>query len=114
MTLSNLLQEAKKLELQEYKKPSKIKEMKDKNIPFSGSPQKHPYDSDKVVLITDPYGGVQSYYEFNTEDISYVEELPAIVNIEGETMTMVRVWIKKGSVGIRCTPFLIEGIHQNK
>jgi hypothetical protein len=37
-----------------------------------------------------------------------VEELPNIVTVDGETVTMVRVWIKKMSIGMRCSPFIVE------
>jgi hypothetical protein len=37
-----------------------------------------------------------------------VEELPNIVNLEGKTIMMVRVWIKKMSIGLRCSPFVVE------
>jgi inorganic pyrophosphatase len=37
-----------------------------------------------------------------------VEELPNIVNLDGETIKMVRIWVKKMSVGILCSPFLVE------
>jgi inorganic pyrophosphatase len=47
-------------------------------------------------------------YEFIKEDISYFEELPNLVDPNGETVTMGRIWVKKGSLGIRCTPFIVE------
>ena len=82
--------------------------MRKTHIPFSGSPLKHPYDSKKVILLIDPYGGHTFYYEFRSNDISYVEELPNIVNLDGETVTMVRIWVKKMSVAILSSPFLVE------
>ena len=48
------------------------------------------------------------FYEFFKGDIAYVEELPSIVNLDGETVSMVRVWIKKMSIGMRCSPFIVE------
>ena len=42
------------------------------------------------------------------DDVTYVEELPNLVNLEGVAVPMVRIWIKKMSVGVRCTPFLVE------
>jgi inorganic pyrophosphatase len=56
----------------------------------------------------DPFSSNTSYYEFKSKDISYVEELPNIVNLDGETIKMVRIWVKKMSVGILCSPFLVE------
>ncbi len=101
-------QEAVKFQIQAYKKPKNIHILKETHVPFSGSPQKHPYDSDKVILVTDPFSTNTLYYEFNKDDISYLEELPNLVNLEGETITMVRVWVKKMSVGIRSSPFIVE------
>jgi len=28
------------------------------------------------------------------------------VDMEGNTLTMIRIWVKKGSVAVRCTPFI--------
>ena len=100
--------EAEKFEIQAYKRPKDGKAFRKTHVPFSGSPKRHPYDPEKVILIADPYNTQNLYYEFNKVDISYVEELPSIVNLEGETITMVRIWIKKMSVGVRCSPFIVE------
>ncbi len=108
MPLTHFLQEAKKFEIQSYELPRKSKDLKETHVPFSGSPRKHPYDHDKVILLTDPFSTNTSYFEFKIKDISYVEELPNIVNIDEETVTMVRVWIKKSSVGVRCLPFIVD------
>ena len=101
-------QESEKFEIEAYRRPKNLKELKKTHVPFSGSPLKHPYDSEKVILVGDPYSSHPFYYEFKSDDISYVEELPSIVNLKGETMTMVRVWVKKMSLGILCSPFLVE------
>lgn len=106
----NFPQETKKFEIQAYQRPRNLKELRKTHIPFSGSPLKHPYDPEKVILVADPYGSHTFYYEFKTSDISYVEELPSIVNLNGETVTMVRIWVKKMGVGILCSPFLVEDV----
>ena len=108
MPITKFLQETKKFEMQIYREPKNLNDMTKTHIPFSGSPQKHPHDSNKILLLTDPYSSNTSYYEFNTKDISYVQELPSIVNIKEETVTMTRVWVKKMSVGVRCAPFIID------
>lgn len=108
MPMIKILQEAKKFEIQPYKRPKDITDLKAENVPFSGSPLRHPYDSAKIILIADPYGNNTFYYEFKTEDISFVEELPSLVSMEGENINMARVWIKKRQVGVRCTPFVVE------
>lgn len=104
------LQEAIKFELQMYKRPATIESLRDNNVAFSGSPRKHPYDDEKIILIIDPYSSNPFYYEFNRNDIAYVEELPNIVNLDNETLMMVRVWVVKNSIGVRATPFLVGNI----
>ena len=79
-------------------------------IPYSGSPRKHPFETDRILLIADPFTTNTFYYEFNLADIGYVEELPRMTNIDGEAVSMARIWVKKGSMGVRCTPFLVENL----
>lgn len=101
-------QEAAKFQIEAYKKPRDLRLLRQNHVSFTGSPKKHPYDSDKVILIADPFSSDNLYYEFNKEDISYVEELPNLANLDGETIAVVRVWVKKLSVGIRSTAFIVE------
>jgi len=110
MTDAGYLKEAEKFEIQAYKRPKDLKTLRENHVPFSGSPRRHPYDSEKVVLVADPYSTQNIYYEFNKVDISHVEELPNLVNLEGETITMVRIWIKKMSIGLRFSPFVVEDV----
>ncbi len=112
MTMTNFLQEAQKFEIQVYKKkkPKDLEELKQNHVAFSGSPLRHPADAEKIVLVADPYSGNAFYYEFKVSDISYMEELPSLVNPEGETIPMARIWVKKKSVGVRCLPFLVGDI----
>jgi inorganic pyrophosphatase len=112
MATDSYPQEAPKFQIQVYKKPKDIHLMRKTHVSFSGSPKKHPYDPERVVLVADPFSTNNLFYEFTKEDISYVEELPNLVNQGGETITMVRVWVKKRSIGIRCSPFIVEDIRQ--
>jgi len=106
--MSTFLQESPKFELQRYEKPKSLQELRKTHVAFSGSPQKHPYDPEKVLLVPDPYSSNTSFYEFRADDISFVEDLVNLVDIDGETIHMVRVWVKKGSIAIRSTPFMVE------
>ena len=110
MPISKLLQQKTKFEIQTYKKPDNFKLLRNTHIAFTGSPQKHPTDSDKIIIIVDPYCHNTFYYEFNTDSISYVEEQPSIADINGDIITMARIWVKKDTVGIRCTPFIVNEI----
>jgi len=108
MASMNFPQEMKKFEIEAYKKPENLKELRKTHVPFSGAPHKHPYDPKKIILVPDPYSSIPFYYEFRSSDISFAEELPSIVNPDGETVKMARIWIKKMSVGLLCSPFLVE------
>jgi len=108
MPIDSFLQQAEKFEIQTYRKPKDLKLLKESHVAFSGSPQKHPYDPEKVILVADPFSTSTFYFDFNKDDITYVEELPNIVTLEGDAVPMARIWVKKMSVGVRCTPFLVE------
>ena len=99
---------SRKFEFQAYKRPQNIRDLINTHVPFSGAPQRHPYEPEKVILIPDPFSTHTFYYEFEAEDISYVEELPSLVDIEGKTISMVRIWVEKKSIGLRCSPFVVE------
>jgi len=108
--IMNPLEKSIKFEIQKFKKPQNIKEISKTHISFSGAPQKHPFDPEKVVLFVDPYSNNTFYYEFFRKDIGYLEELQNLTNLEGKTIKMVRLWLKKRSIGIRCTPFMVEDV----
>ena len=110
MALRHFPQEIKRFEVQAYERPKNLKNLARTHVAFSGSPRKHPYDPGKVILVVDPYSSNTFYYEFKAKDITFVEELPSIVDREGEVVTIVRAWVKKMAVGIRCAPFLVEDI----
>ncbi len=97
-----------KFEIQAYKKPSDLGRLKKTHVPFTGSPGKHPYAPDKAILVVDPCSTNTFYYEFEKEDISYAEELPNMVNLEGEALIMARIWVKKRSIAMRCSPFIVD------
>ena len=108
MTTKSLNQEQGNFDLQLYRRPKDPKELTKTHVAFSGSPQKHPFSSDKIILIADPYSGDSMFYEFNITDIYYAEKLPSLVNLDGETVSIARIWVKKNAVALRCSPFLVQ------
>ncbi len=107
MTITKHLKASEKFEIQTYKQPKDTATLMRTHVAFSGSPRKKSNDSRKIILIADPFSTDTFYYEFNTEDISYAEELPSLTSPSGETITMVRIWVKKMSIGIRSFPFRV-------
>jgi inorganic pyrophosphatase len=108
MSTSLLIKQTEHFEVDKFKRPKNIKHLNLTHIAFSGSPRKNPHDAFRIILVADPYSGNTFYYEFNIEDIAYVEELPKLVSPEEEIIPMVRVWVRKGSIAVRSTPFVVD------
>ncbi|MDI6797013.1 MAG: inorganic pyrophosphatase Ppa [Desulfatibacillaceae bacterium] len=109
MSIDALLEKCGTKELAPYEKKRSLPLT---HVPFSGHPRKHSPDLDRIILIPDPFSSATSFYEFNMADIDHAEKLPSIVTLEGETLTMVRLWVKKGSLGLLSTPFVVEDTRQ--
>ncbi len=107
MPISNLLATATKKELQKFDANMNREELSANFISFTGAPRKHPYDSSRLLLVLDPFSQHTSYYDFETGDIAYAEEVNTLVTPEGESVTMVRLWVKKGCIGIHSSPFQV-------
>ena len=108
MPIINFLKLKERFEIQKYRRPRAVD--RENYIPFSGSPRKHPHVRDKVILIVDPFSPNTFYYVFRVEDIAFAEDLPSITNIEGESVTMVRLWLNRKSTAVQCTPFIVDKI----
>jgi len=77
------------------------------HVSFEGTPRKHPSDKTKVILLTDPFSDKKVFFEFPISAIDYVEELETLSSVDGKSAVRMRLWIKKGSVGIRYEPFIV-------
>ena len=77
-------------------------------LAFTGSPRKHPYDDGKIVLLSEQSGGDSAIYEFKVSDIVGAQDLPSPVTEAGESYRIVRLWIRRGAVGIRYEPFEVD------
>lgn len=78
------------------------------NVAFTGTPRKHPYDPKKIILISDPLSANTVFYEFKLSQITHVEELSRQALENGESIQLVKIWIKKGSLALRYEPFIVE------
>lgn len=110
MNTSLLMQKTETVAVETFKRPKDPQKLKHSHVAFSGTPRKHPDDPFRIILIVDPFSTNTFYYEFKIEDIAFVEELPNLINVDEEVITMVRIWIKKRSVGMRCTPFVVDEV----
>jgi inorganic pyrophosphatase len=77
-------------------------------VSFSGTLRKHPYDGGRCILFADRSGSEPAILEFRKEDIKAVEELPSLVDETGHSRPVMRLWIRKGSLGVRYEPFEVD------
>ena len=110
MTTSLLIKTTAHFEIDIFKRPRDLRQLKHTHVAFSGAPRKHWHDPYKVILVADPYSRNTFYYEFQIEDIDFVQEMPNLVSTENEVIPIVRVWVKKRSIAVRCTPFIVDDI----
>jgi len=94
--------------LNEIIKYSSHKDYSTNGVAFTGAPKKHPFDKEKLILISDPFSTHTSFYEFNISDILHVDELSNLVTETGDALKTVRIWIRKGSPGLKYEPFVVE------
>jgi len=90
-------------------KIAKYSESLPKNgIPFTGYPQQHPTDKNKLILIYDPLGKNPTVMEFKLDDILSVEEVAQAVTKKGEGVPLIKLWIRKGAHGMILEPFEVQ------
>jgi len=80
----------------------------DDGVPFIGYPRVHPSDKGKLILVNDPLGSEPSVLEFKLDDILFIEEVPSAVTETGEGVPLVKLWIKRGSIGMILEPFEVN------
>lgn len=105
--MSYFVIESQTTNLVKYHLPFDINELKNNHVLYSGVLGKHPYDSNKIVLISDPHNNDTRYYEFERMDIGLIEKQPNIINSDGEDFAMVFLWIQKGSISTKSSIFIV-------
>ncbi len=112
MTMDKFIELKDSLELQKYVRNLDFD--KKNCCSFYGSPKKHPYEKNRVILVADPFSEHTFYYEFNIKNVLYIEEQPSITNMEGESVSMVRLWVKKKSIALQCATFAVGGLSKRE
>ena len=74
-------------------------------VPFTGYPQQHRTEKNKLILVYEPLGKSPAVLEFKLDDILYVEEVPQAVNEKGEGIPLIKLWIRRGARGVILEPF---------
>jgi inorganic pyrophosphatase len=74
-------------------------------ISFTGYPQQHPTEKNKLILVNDPLGESPAILEFKIDDILFVEDVPQAVTEKGEGVPLAKLWIRRGAHGMLLEPF---------
>jgi hypothetical protein len=77
-------------------------------VAFVGTLRKHPYESDKFILIAERPDSEPAIFEFRTVDVIAVEEMPSIVDETGASRSVSKLWVRRGSIGLRYEPFEVD------
>ena len=79
-------------------------------VAFVGTARKHPYDSEKCLLLASRQDNEKwlqegTIIEFRLDDIVGADELPSPVDERGMARQLVRLWIRRGAIGLKYEPF---------
>ncbi|MDR0494991.1 MAG: hypothetical protein LBG95_05120 [Treponema sp.] len=77
-------------------------------VPFTGYPQHHPGEKNKLILVYDPLGPSPQVMEFKLDDVLYAEEIHSAVTEAGEGVPLVKLWIRRGAHGVILEPFEVD------
>lgn len=86
----------------------------EQSVPFTGTPRRHPYDSEKVVLVPHPVERERVLFEFQLTDIMYVEQLSSVVTERGENLPVMKLWVRLGSRAVQLTPIVVGSEHATR
>jgi inorganic pyrophosphatase len=78
------------------------------SVSFTGYPQQHPTEKNKLILVYDPMGENPALLEFKIDDILYVEDVPQAVTEKGEGIPLAKLWIRRGARGMLLEPFEVN------
>ena len=77
-------------------------------VAFIGSARQHPYDKEKLLIFVDEGSDEAMLLEFRVEDILSAENLPNPVTEKGESYTKIKLWVRRGAMGVRYEPFEVD------
>ncbi|MCA1950900.1 hypothetical protein [Gracilinema caldarium] len=103
MSISTYLETAPLFEIAKYSGKPPLD-----GIPFSGYPRQHPFEPEKLIFVVDPLGTSPTIMEFKLCDVLYVEDLPSAVTETGESIRIVKIWVRKGAYGVIHEPFEVQ------
>ena len=95
---------AKNKAIQKFSEPNRLSS---EAVPYIGQPKQREEDPDKIYLRLNPLSSNGAILEFKTEDIVYAENVKTVSQKDGGAFQIVKIWIRKGSIGIKLEPFSV-------
>lgn len=77
-------------------------------VPFHGQLKKHRTDTERVYLLQDPLSPESLLIDFKVSDILFAEDFSTLTGPEGGSVQIAKVWVQKGAIGLRLTPFKVD------
>jgi hypothetical protein len=77
-------------------------------LPYIGQPKQNSSDPDKIYIRLNPLSNNGAILEFKTKDVVYAENVKTVSQSDGRAFQIVKVWIRKGSIGIKLEPFSVQ------
>ncbi len=91
--------------LDKYSDPTRLSE---DAVPYIGQPKQNESDPDKIFLRLNPLSSNGAILEFKTKDIVFAENVKTVSQKDGAAFQIIKIWIRKGSVGIKLEPFSVQ------
>ncbi len=95
---------AKNSAIQKYSEPNRLA---NEAIPYIGQPKQRKAEPEKIYLRLNPLSSNGAILEFKTEDIVFAENVKTVSQKDGAAFQIVKIWIRKGSIGIKLEPFSV-------
>lgn len=96
---------AESREVGKYSDPNRLSK---EAIPFIGQPKHNKSTPNKVYIRLNPLTSNGALLEFKTDDVVYAENVKTVSQKDGSMFQIVKIWIRKGSIGIKLEPFSVH------
>ena len=91
--------------LSKYSDPNRLNK---EAVPFVGQVKQLKSAPDKIYLRLDSISSHGQMLEFKMKDIMYAEDVNTVTKEDGLAINIVRIWVKKESIGIKLDPFVVN------
>lgn len=91
-------------ELSKFSNPHRLHK---EAVPYVGHAKQLKDTPEKIFLRLDSISSHGQMLEFKTKDVIHAEDVNTVTKENGQAIRIVRIWVKKGSIGIKLEPFVV-------